>query len=134
MTAAENARAAAVPAWVLGFMSAIDTLDFEPGFEVLTEDTVMHFGTERVDGRRAIQDFFVRIDEPLEISHRVLEYWVADGGVRLLRGEATMARKDAPERVVSAPFIHIFYLADEEPVRVREIRITAGPLETDAVM
>ncbi|MDI6410113.1 nuclear transport factor 2 family protein [Streptomyces albus] len=129
-----TAHATTTPAWVLKFMDAIDTLDFDEGFAPLTEDTDMFFGTAHVHGVEAIKEFFVKIDEPLDISHEVLECWTADGGVLLLRGEATMAKKTAPDHVVRAPFMHIFRLADEEPVRVRELRITAGPLETDAVM
>jgi hypothetical protein len=30
--------------------------------------------------------------------------------------------------------MHIFYLDQEDPVRIRTLRITAGPLQTDAVM
>jgi hypothetical protein len=30
--------------------------------------------------------------------------------------------------------MHIFYLDHEEPVHIRTLRITAGPLQTDAVM
>ncbi|MFZ3598122.1 nuclear transport factor 2 family protein [Streptomyces sp. BH104] len=129
-----TASATAVPGWVLRFMEAIDTLEFSAGFAPLTEDTDLYFGTAHIRGVEAIKDFFVKIDAPLNITHEVLEYWTADGGVRLLRGEATMARKSEPEHVVRAPFMHIFYLDQEDPVRVRTLRITAGPLRTDAVM
>ncbi|MFF3740773.1 hypothetical protein [Streptomyces sp. NPDC002566] len=63
-----------------------------------------------------------------------LELWTAGDGVRLLRGEAVLAKKSEPERVVRAPFMHVFYLDQEEPVCVRTLRVTAGPLQTDAVM
>ncbi len=129
-----NARATAVPGWVLKFMDAIDTLEFGEGFAPLTEDTDMFFGTAHLHGVDAIKAFFVKIDEPLIITHEVLEFWSADDGVRLLRGEATMAKKSDPDQVVRAPFMHIFYLDQEEPVRIRTLRVTAGPLETDAVM
>ncbi|MER5516755.1 nuclear transport factor 2 family protein [Streptomyces sp. NPDC002763] len=130
----DTAHATAVPDWVLKFMEAIDTLDFDEGFAPVTEDTDMYFGTARIHGAEAIKAFFVKIDAPLNITHEVLEYWAAGDGVRLLRGEATMAKKSEPDRVVRAPFMHIFYLDQEGPVRVRELRITAGPLQTDAVM
>jgi len=130
----DAAHATAVPHWVLKFMEAIDTLDFDEGFAPLGEGTDMYFGTEHIHGVEAIKAFFVKIDEPLNITHDVLEYWAADDGVRLLRGEATMAKKSEPDQVVRAPFMHIFYLDQEEPVRVRALRITAGPLQTDAVM
>ncbi|MEV1249312.1 nuclear transport factor 2 family protein [Nonomuraea sp. NPDC050022] len=131
---ADTAQAMAVPGWVLKFMEAIDTLEFGEGFAPLTEDTDMYFGTEHIHGVEAIQAFFVKIDEPLNITHEVLEFWTAGDGVRLLRGEATMAKKAEPDRVVRAPFMHIFYLDEGEPLQIRTVRITAGPLKTDAVM
>ncbi|GAX57948.1 putative hydrolase, alpha/beta fold protein [Streptomyces olivochromogenes] len=130
----DNAQATAVPGWVLKFMDAIDTLEFSEGFAPLTEDTDMFFGTAHIHGVEAIKEFFIKIDAPLNITHEVLEFWTAGDGVRLLRGEATMARKSEPDQVVRAPFMHIFYLDQEEPIRIRALRITAGPLQTDAVM
>ena len=94
----------------------------------------MYFGTAHIHGVEAIKAFFVKIDEPLHITHEVLEFWTAPNGVRLLRGEATMAKKSEPEHVVHAPFTHIFYLERQEPPRVRTLRVTAGPLRTDSVM
>ncbi len=129
-----TAHATTVPDWVLEFMDAIDTLDFGKGFAPLTEDTDMYFGTAHIHGVEAIKAFFVKIDAPLNITHEVLEYWTADDGAHLLRGEATMAKKSEPDHVVRAPFMHIFHLDQEEPVSVRTLRITAGPLQTDAVM
>lgn len=131
---ADNAQATAVPDWVLNFMDAIDTLELSEGFAPLTEDTDMFFGTAHIHGADAIEEFFVKIDGPLIITHEVLEFWAAGDGVRLLRGEATMAKKSAPDQVVRAPFMHIFHLDREEPVRIKTIRITAGPLQTDSVM
>ncbi|GGU29226.1 nuclear transport factor 2 family protein [Streptomyces violascens] len=129
-----TAHPANIPPWILKFMDAIDTLSFDEGFAPLTDDTEMYFGTTHLHGVEAIKAFFVKIDEPLHITHEVLEFWTAPNGVRLLRGEATMSKKSEPGRVVHAPFTHIFYLADENPPRIRELRITAGPLETHAVM
>jgi hypothetical protein len=131
---------AAAPQWLLQIFREIDTLDFGDGFARMTEDTDMYFGTEHVHGVRAIKAFFVKIDEPLNISHEVVEYWAAEGGVRLLRGEATMAKKSEPDTVLrGVPFMHIYYLDQDyldetEAVRIKTLRITAGPLETDAVM
>jgi hypothetical protein len=134
MTMTNTAQAAPAPEWALKFMNAIDTLEFDEGFAPLTEDTDMFFGTAHVHGVEAIKAFFVKIDGPLIINHEILEFWAAGDGVRLLRGEATMAKKTDPDRVVRAPFMHIFYLADDETIRIRELRITAGPLQTDAVL
>ena len=128
------ATPAAVPQWLLQIMREIDTLSFGEGFAHLTEDTDMYFGTEHVHGAEAIKKFFVKIDEPLNITHEVLEFWTAEEGVCFLHGEATMARKAQPATVVRAPFMHIYYLDTAEPVRIKTLRITAGPLQTDAVM
>jgi hypothetical protein len=129
-----TATPAAPPEWVLQIMSEIDTLAFGDGFARMTDDTEMYFGTAHIVGVEAIKAFFVKIDEPLNITHDVLEFWTAPDGVRLLRGEATMAKKTEPDNVVHAPFMHIFYLDDGEPGRVKTLRITAGPLQTDAVL
>lgn len=129
-----TASSAVPPEWVGQIMREIDTLAFGDGFAHLTDRTEMYFGTARVVGAEAIKAFFVKIDEPLNITHDVLEFWTAPGGVCLLRGEATMARKTEPGTVVRAPFMHIYYLDETEPVRIRTIRITAGPLRTDAVL
>lgn len=125
---------AATPNWVLQIMHEIDTLVFADGFAHMTDDTEMYFGTAHVVGVDAIKAFFVKIDEPLNITHDVLEFWTAPGGICFLRGEATMAKKTEPDNVVRAPFMHIFYLDDGEPVRIKTLRITAGPLQTDAVL
>lgn len=129
-----TATPAACPEWVLQIMREIDTLTFGDGFAHMTSDTEMYFGTARVVGVEAIKTFFVEIDEPLDITHDVLEFWTAVDGVCLLRGEATMAKKTEPDKIVRAPFMHIFYLDDAEPTRIKTLRITAGPLRTDAVM
>jgi hypothetical protein len=129
-----TAAATPAPLWVRQIMDEIDTLTFADGFAHLTEDTEMYFGTAHIVGVEAIQAFFVKIDEPLHITHEVLEFWTAPGGVCLLRGEATMAKKTTPDQVVRAPFMHIFYLADEETARIATWRITAGPLQTEAVL
>ncbi|GAA4608555.1 hypothetical protein GCM10023195_33630 [Actinoallomurus liliacearum] len=128
-----DATPATTPDWILQIMREIDTLEFGEGFAHMTEDTEMFFGTAHVRGAEAIKAFFVKIDEPLNITHDVLECWSADGVV-FLHGEATMAKKTEPDHMVRAPFMHIYYLDDGQPLRIRSIRITAGPLETDTVM
>ncbi|MFD9894961.1 nuclear transport factor 2 family protein [Amycolatopsis sp. NPDC059027] len=129
-----TASPAVAPEWVLQIMNEIDTLTFGEGFAHLTDETELHFGTAHIVGVENIKAFFVKIDEPLHITHDVLEFWTATDGVCLLRGEATMAKKSSPDDIVRAPFMHIFYLDDGEPLRVKTLRITAGPLRTDAVL
>lgn len=123
----------APPEWIQQIMHEIDTLIFKDGFAHMTDQTDMFFGTGYIQGVEGIKAFFVKIDEPLEITHEVLECWEA-GNVYFLRGQATMAKKTDPERVVQAPFMHIYYLADDPNVRIETIRICAGPLQVDAVM
>jgi hypothetical protein len=129
-----NATPAAPPQWLLQIMREIDTLKFGEGFSHMTEDTDMYFGTTHVHGAEAIKAFFVRIDEPLHISHQVLEFWTANEGVCLVRGEATMAKKTEPDTVVSDPFMHIYYLDATARARIKTLRVTVGPLQTDAIM
>jgi hypothetical protein len=127
------ATPATAPDWIHQIMMEIDTLDFGAGFAHMTDETDMYFGTEHVHGVDAIKAFFVKIDAPLIIKHEVLEYWDA-GSTCLLRGEAIMAKKTEPDHVIRAPFMHIFLLAEDEPARIKTLRVTAGPLNTDAVM
>ena len=129
-----TATPTAPPQWVPQIMSEIDTLAFGDGFAHMTDDTEMYFGTAHIVGVEAIKAFFVKIDQPLNITHDVLEFWTTRDGVCFLRGDATMAKKTEPDNVVHAPFMHIFYLDDGEPVRIKTLRITAGPLQTDAVL
>lgn len=129
-----TATPATPPEWLRQIMHEIDTLDFGEGFAHMTEETEMYFGTAHLVGAEAIKAFFVKIDAPLHITHEVLEFWTAPGGVCLVRGEATMAKRTEPDTAVHAPFMHIFYLDEREPLRIKTLRITAGPLQTDAVM
>lgn len=137
MTVPQSAVAAGPPEWLLQIMREIDTLDFGPGFAHMSATTEMYFGTMHFTGVEDIKAFFVKIDEPLHITHDVLECWTS-GAVLFLRGEATMAKKTAPSDVVRAPFMHVFYLAaplgDPEPVHIETLRVCAGPLQTDTVM
>lgn len=90
---ADTAHATAVPDWVLKFMDAIDTLEFDEGFAPLTEDSDMFFGTERIHGVEAIKAFFVKIDEPLNITHEV---WST--GPRATASACCAARPPWPRR------------------------------------
>ncbi|MFE9425742.1 nuclear transport factor 2 family protein [Kitasatospora sp. NPDC006697] len=135
MTATTTDRGEA-PGWVNAFMHEIDTLEFATAFATnLDQNTEMIFGTARVHGVEAIKDFFVQIDAPLTTTHEVIETWTV-GDVLILRGEATIAKKTEPDNLVRAPFTHIFYLdqSDEAAPRVRCLHITAGPVETSALL
>ncbi|MGA8547115.1 MAG: hypothetical protein WB785_17915 [Mycobacterium sp.] len=129
----DTATPSSPPQWLRQIIAEIDSLTFGPGFAHMDADTEMFFGIAHLVGAEAIKAFFIRIDEPLYIRHDVVECWKAEG-VYIIRGQATMAKKAAPETVVKAPFMHIYYLDGCQPPRIRTIRITAGPLQTDSVL
>jgi len=127
------------PGWVEGFLREIDTLEFGEAFAALFDErTEMIFGTARVEGAAAIEAFFTTIDTPLHTTHELVQTWIVDDAV-ILRGEATVAKRTAPDTVIRAPFTHIFYLdgADRDSgvtPRIRMLHITAGPIVTDTLI
>jgi hypothetical protein len=128
-----NDTATSAPGWVGAAFEAIDELVFDDRFSCFTPDTDMYFGAEHVHGRAAIEKFFVRIDEPLDIVHRVVETWTVSV-TTIVRGEADMAKKTSPDEVVTAPFIHIYEMADTDVPTIRTLHVCAGPLATDKVL
>ncbi len=119
------------PEWVQQIFREIDTLQFGPGFAHLTEHTEMQFGTATIRGVEAIKAFFIKIDSPLEIEHRIHDFW--DGGdTKILRGDAVLRRKGSAEAPVTTPLMQIFYLAAEGVVA--RWFIVNGPIKTDAVL
>jgi len=87
---------------------------------------------KQITGASAMQAFFVKIDSPLNIDHRILEVW--DGEMTTyVRGEAEMAKKAEPNTKVTAPFMWLFR-RDAPGGRFSRWFITAGPLETDSVL
>jgi hypothetical protein len=79
-----------------------------------------------------MQAFFVKIDSPLNIDHRILEVW-DDGTTTYVRGEAEMAKKSEPDIKVTASFMWLFR-RDAPGGLFSRWFITAGPLETDSVL
>jgi len=51
-----------------------------------------------------------------------------------VRGEATVAKKTELGTVVHDPFMHIYYLDAAAQARIKTLRITVGPVQTDAIM
>jgi hypothetical protein len=95
-------------------------------------DAILAFGVKQITGASAMQAFFVKIDSPLNIDHRILEVW--DGEMTTyVRGEAEMAKKAEPNTKVTAPFMWLFR-RDAPGGRFSRWFITAGPLETDSVL
>jgi hypothetical protein len=110
----------------------IDTLKFTSAFDCFSPDAVLAFGVKHISGAAAMQDFFVQIDSPLDIHHRILEVW--DGkATTYVRGEADMAKKETPQTRVLAPFMWLFR-RDVEHGPVTQWFVTAGPLAVDKVM
>jgi hypothetical protein len=87
---------------------------------------------KQITGASAMQAFFVKINSPLNIDHRILEVWDGDM-TTFVRGEAEMAKKAKPNTKVTAPFMWLFR-RDAPGGRFSRWFITAGPLETDSVL
>lgn len=128
----EILKATEAPEWIYQLFSEIDTLAFGPGFARLNEQTVMQFGTALITGVSAIRAFFEKIDSPLEITHRIHDFW--DGGrTKILRGDAVLRRKGSGDSFVTTPLMQIFYMADQREELERWF-IVNGPIKTDAVL
>jgi hypothetical protein len=120
------------PGWIDALCREIDTLEFTSAFDCFTPDAVMVFGVKEITGAAAMQAFFVKIDAPLNVDHRILEVW--DGaGTTYVRGEAEMAKKAKPDAKVTAPFMWLFR-RDTPGQFFKHWYITAGPLETESVL
>ena len=120
------------PDWVEALCREIDTLKFASAFDTFTSDAILAFGVKQITGASAMQAFFVKIDSPLNIDHRILEVW--DGETTTyVRGEAEMAKKAEPESTVTAPFMWLFRRAAADG-RLSSWFITAGPLKTESVL
>ena len=120
------------PNWIEALCREIDTLKFASAFDTFTPDAILAFGVKQITGASAMQAFFVKIDSPLNIDHRILEVW--DGEMTTyLRGEAEMAKKAEPNTKVMAPFMWLFR-RDAPGGRFSRWFITAGPLKTDSVL
>ena len=121
------------PEWVQQIFREIDTLQFGPGFAHLDAHTEMQFGTAIIRGVEAIQAFFVKIDSPLEIEHRIHDFW--DGGTtQILRGDVVLRKKGSQDPFVTTPLMQIFYLDADQPDRLARWFIVNGPIKTDAVI
>src|SRR6202051_1271537 len=120
------------PGWGEALCREIDTLKFASAFDTFTPDAILAFGVKQITGAPAMQAFFVKIDSPLNIDHRILEVW--DGETTTyVRGEAKMAKKTELDQKVTAPFMWLFR-RDAADGRFSRWFITAGPLKTDSVL
>ncbi|KJE21271.1 hypothetical protein FF36_04415 [Frankia torreyi] len=119
-----------VPGWLLDIYHDIDTQQFSAGFACYADDAEMYFGTTHIRGVDAIRAFLRELDTPLTTLHTVFEFWDL-GGVKIVRGEALIAEKVAPENVSTMPFVHLFYMSDVDPALVCVHRAVVGPADTD---
>lgn len=121
----------ATPDWRVGLCHEIDTLEFKSAFDCFAGNAVLGFGVTYIAGPVAMQAFFVQIDSPLDIKHRILEVW--SGGTTYVRGEAELATRDQPETQILAPFMWLFR-RDRGGGPVVHWSVTAGPLATDKML
>src|SRR5450755_4251958 len=61
------------PDWIESLCREIDTLRFASAFDTFTPDAILAFGVKQITGASAMLAFFVKIDSPLNIDHRILE-------------------------------------------------------------
>ena len=120
------------PDWIGALCREIDTLTFASAFDTFTPDAILAFGVKQITGAPTMQAFFVKIDSPLNIDHRILEVWDGDM-TTFVRGEAEMAKKAEPNTKVTAPFMWLFR-RDAANGRFNRWFITAGPLKTESVL
>jgi hypothetical protein len=122
-----------VPGWILRLYEEIDSLKFGFGFECFTPETEMVFGTAQVKGSKAIKDFFIKIDSPLNSKHQVHEFWDSEG-VKIVVGDAVISKKSDPGKVITTPLVNIFHMSDSDPAKIRKLLIVAGPFDTDTLI
>jgi hypothetical protein len=91
------------PDWIEALCREIDTLKFASAFDTFTPDAILAFGVKQITGASAMQAFFVKIDSPLNIDHRILEVWDGDM-TTFVRGEAEMAKKAEPNTTLSSNY------------------------------
>jgi hypothetical protein len=82
------------PDWIDALCREIDTLEFTT-FDCFAPNAVMAFGVKQIAGAAAMQAFFVKIDGPLNIDHRILEVWEG-ATTTYVRGEAGWPRSRSP--------------------------------------
>jgi hypothetical protein len=71
-------------------------------------------------------NFFVKIDSPLNIEHHHLDYWDGED-LKIVRGEAFMAKKMTPDMAVRPPFIWILYISSQHAETIARWLVVAGP-------
>lgn len=121
------------PPWVLHLFDGVDELDFTDHFDSFLPDAELQFGTAHVKGVPAMKEFLILVDGPVNMKHHILDFWDS-GAIKILRGEATMAKKEEPETVIVAPFVNIFYMAESDNDKVARWIVVGGPINPEKLL
>jgi hypothetical protein len=112
------------PDWIKALCREIDTLKFASAFDTFTPDAILAFGVKQITGASAMQAFFVKIDSPLNIDHRILLGRREDD---LCPRRSRDGQKDGTEHQDDGA-LHVAFSAG------RTRRPFQPPLETDSVL
>ncbi len=117
---------APAPEWLLGFYQDLDQGRFgsEPG--VFNAGAELRLGSHHACGSDQISEALRSYSQGGSLSHEITEY-CDHGPVKVVRGEVGMRGHEAGPS--SAPaFVHLFYMASDDPAKVRLLYGAAGPL------
>ncbi len=119
----------AAPEWLLAFWKEIDEKTFGDGFNCFTEDATCRLGIAEWKGREQIRENLrAFIDSGFTALHDVTEYW--DGGaLKIFRGVVTMTPDDASKPRMKPVMMHMFYMDEQEPEKVRSWIGSVGPTQ-----
>ena len=119
-----------VPDWVHLLLWEMGSLQFGPGFDHFLPDAELTFGVKSVKGIDAIADFFLNAALPLNIEHRLEEFWEGDR-LKMLRGRSLITKKADPARVIRPPFVHFIHMQSVRANRISKLAIILGPVGAD---
>jgi len=118
------------PDWIHLLLREMGTLQFGPGFDHFLPNAELTFGVRSVKGIKAITRFFASAALPLNIEHRLEEFW--DGGrLKMLRGNVRMSKKADPAHAITPPFVHFIQMQDLRSRRIEKLTIILGPVGTE---
>ncbi len=118
------------PDWIHSLLWEMGSLQFGPGFDHFLHDAELTFGVRSVRGIKAITGFFTDAATPLNIEHKLEEFWEG-GQLKMLRGEALMAKRADPVHVIRPPFVHFIHLRDVSSNMISKLAVILGPVGMD---
>lgn len=118
------------PDWVYSLLWEMGSLQFGPGFDRFLPDAELTFGVRSLKGIDAIAGFFLNAALPLNIEHRLEEFWDGDR-LKMLRGKSLIAKKTDPVRMISPPFVHFIHMQGVRANRISKLAIILGPVGAD---